>query len=233
MTAVLQISQVHKNYQSLRPLRLRELTIAPGERVAISGRYAGAAEVPVNPVSGASLPAQGEVRVTGRLTADIANGDEWLASLDRFGIVSPRGVLLDSATIEQNIAMVFTLMIDPVPPETAKRVRNLAAECGIVDVTAVTGHTAPEVRARVHLARAVALEPTLVILEHPTAGIAESAREPLAKDFAAVTDARRLAALVITQDEAFAKIAADRVLRLEGATGVLKPARRGWFGLGS
>jgi len=44
-----------------------------------------------------------------------------------------------------------------------------------------------------------------------------------------VTDARRLAALVITQDEAFAKIAADRVLRLEGATGVLKPARRGWF----
>lgn len=233
MTAVLQIFQVQKNYQSLRPLRLRELTIAPGERVAISGLDAGAAEVLVNLVTGASLPDQGEVRVTGRLTADIANGDEWLASLDRFGIISPRGVLLDSATIEQNIAMVFTLMIDPVPPETAARVRALAAECGIADVTAVTGQTAPDVRARVHLARAVALEPALVILEHPTAGVAESARAPLAKDFAAVTDARRLAALVITQDEAFAKIAADRVLRLEGATGVLKPARRGWFGLSS
>jgi ABC-type lipoprotein export system ATPase subunit len=231
VSAVLQVSQVQKNYQSLRPLRLRELTIAPGERVAISGLDAGAAEVLVNLVTGASLPDQGEVWVTGKLTAEIANGDDWLASLDRFGIVSPRGVLLESATIEQNIAMVFTLMIDPVPPETAARVSALATECGISDVTAVTGQTPPDVRARVHLARAVALEPALIILEHPTAGVPEAAREALAKDFASVTTARRLAALVITQDDAFARIAADRVLRLDGATGVLKPAGRRWFGL--
>jgi ABC-type transporter Mla maintaining outer membrane lipid asymmetry ATPase subunit MlaF len=229
VTNVLLIAQVQKNYSSLRPLRLRELTIAPGERVAISGLDAGAAEVLVNLVTGASLPDQGEVRVMGRPTADIANGDEWLASLDRFGIISARGVLLEAASIEQNIAMVFTLMIDPVPPETAARVGALAAECGISDVAAVTGETPPEIRARIHLARAVALEPGLLIIEHPTAGIPEEAREPFAKDLAAVTAARRLAALVITQDEAFARIAADRVLRLDGATGVLKPARRGWF----
>jgi branched-chain amino acid transport system ATP-binding protein len=230
VTAVLEISQVQKNYHSLRPLRLQELTIAPGERVAVSGLDAGAAEVLVNLVTGASLPDQGEVRVMGRLTAEIDNGDEWLASLDRFGIISPRGVLLESATIEQNVAMVFDLMIDPVPPETAARVRELAAACGISDMTAVTAQTPPETRARVHLARAVALGPSLLVLEHPTAGIPDAAREALAKDFASVTAARRLAALVITQDDAFARIAADRVLRLDGATGVLKPARRGWFG---
>jgi ABC-type transporter Mla maintaining outer membrane lipid asymmetry ATPase subunit MlaF len=230
VSAVLQISEVQKNYQSLRPLRLRELTIAPGERVAVSGLDAGAAEVLVNLVTGASLPDQGEVRVLGRLTAEIATGDEWLASLDRFGIISPRGVLLEAVTVEQNIAMVFDLMIDPVPPETAARVRELAAVCGISDVTAITGQTPPEIRARVHLARAVALEPALLVLEHPTAGISDAAREALANDVASVTAARRLAALIITQDDAFARIAADRALRLDGATGNLKPARRGWFG---
>ncbi len=230
MTAVLQLSRIQKNYQGLRPLRIQELTVAAGERVAIAGLDAAAAEVLINLVTGASLPDHGEVRVLDRLTTDITNGDEWLASLDRFGIVSPRGVLLEGASIAQNIAMVFTLEIDPIPPETAARVAALAADCGIPDIEAVTGESAPEIRTRVHLARAIALQPALLLLEHPTAGIPDSAREPLADRLVTVTHARGLAALVITQDEAFAARAANRALRLEPATGALKPVRRGWFG---
>ncbi len=186
----------------------------------------------VNLVTGASLPDHGEVRVQGRPTSEIVNGDEWLSSLDRFGIVSPRGVLLESATIAQNMAMPFTLDIDPVPPDVSARVAALAVECGIPDVAGVTGKAPPEIRARVHLARAVALEPVLLILEHPTAAVPEHAREALAKDFVTVTAVRRLAALVITQDDAFARAAADRALTLEGATGALKPlksTKRSWF----
>ena len=56
MTPVLQITGVQKRYQSLRPLRIQELTIAAAERVAVSGFDAGAAEVLVNLVTGASLP---------------------------------------------------------------------------------------------------------------------------------------------------------------------------------
>ena len=227
--AVLQISGLQKSYQSLRPLRLQALTIAAGERVAIAGLDAGAAEVLVNLVTGYSLPDHGEVRVLDRPTSAIVDGDEWLASLDRFGIVSPRGVLLGSQTIEQNIAMVFTLEIDPVPHDTATRVAALAAACGIGDVRAVTGEAPPEVRARVHLARAVALSPPLLILEHPTAGIPDSARDAYAQTFVAVTEARRLAALVITQDESFASRAGHRAFRLAPATGALKPIRRGWL----
>ena len=166
MTPVLQISGVHRRYQSLRPLRVQELTIAPGERVAVSGFDAGAAEVLVNLVTGASVPDEGDVRVLGQRTADIAGGDEWLASLDRFGIVSPRGVLLEGATLEQNLAMPMTLQIDPVPPAIAEKVVELARQCGIVtaeaDVRAslqvVTGEAPAAIRARVHFARAIALE---------------------------------------------------------------------------
>ncbi len=131
MTPVLQITGVQKRYQSLRPLRIQELTIAAGERVAVSGFDAGAAEVLVNLVTGASLPDEGEVRVLGHRTADIVDGDEWLASLDRFGIVSPRGVLLEGATLEQNLAMPFTLrstrcrpMLRPASSSLARAVRH-------------------------------------------------------------------------------------------------------------
>lgn len=228
MTAVLELAGIQKSYQSLRPLRLQSLTIAPGERVALSGLDAGAAEVLVNLVTGASLPDHGDVRVLGRATSEIVDGDAWLASLDRFGIVSPRGVLLDSATIAQNIAMVYTLEIDPVPPDTAARVAALARECGIEDVTAVTAAAPAAIRARVHFARAVALEPALLILEHPTLGIEAGQSEPLARDVAAVTERRTLAALIVTQDDAFAARAAHRALRLEPATGALKPVGPRW-----
>ncbi len=75
---VLEITDVEKRYQALRPFRLQALTIAPGERVAIVGLDAGAAEVLVNLVTGAGVADRGTVRVQGRNNADIANGDEWL-----------------------------------------------------------------------------------------------------------------------------------------------------------
>jgi ABC-type transporter Mla maintaining outer membrane lipid asymmetry ATPase subunit MlaF len=236
MTPVLQITGVQKRYQSLRPLRIQELTIAAAERVAVSGFDAGAAEVLVNLVTGASLPDQGEVRVLGHRTADIVGGDEWLASLDRFGIVSPRGVLVETFTIEQNLAMPLTLEIDPVQPGIAARVVELARECGILDLTGgedglqrITGEAAPAIRARVHLARAIALRPALLVLEHPGADLAADERLALADCIAGVAEAGGVAALVISKDDDVAKRAAHRALRLEAATGALKPIKRGWF----
>lgn len=246
---VVEMRGVRKNYQALRPFRLQALTISPGERVAVSGVDAGAAEVLVNLVTGAGLPDEGEVRTFGRSTAEISAADEWLSSLDRFGIVSPRAVLLEGSTVEQNLAMPFTLQIDPVPPEVAARVAALAEECGILAgrenaddpaengegstapgwLTRRAGELPPEIRARVHLARAVALEPSLLVLEHPTAGIPESARAALASDVVRVSEARGLPALVITQDDAFAARVAHRVLTLQPATGALRPVRKGWF----
>ena len=63
---VVEIAAVTKSYGGLRPLRIRALAVAPGERVAIAGIDAAGAEVMVNLVTGASLPDEGEIRVFGR-----------------------------------------------------------------------------------------------------------------------------------------------------------------------
>jgi ABC-type transporter Mla maintaining outer membrane lipid asymmetry ATPase subunit MlaF len=233
--AVLEVTGVRKSYQALRPLRIESLQALAGERVAISGVDAGGAEVLINLVTGAGLPDVGEVRVFGRPTSDIAGGDEWLTSLDRFGIVSPRAVLLEGATIQQNLAMPYTLQIDPVPPDVASRVAALAKECGMpVEHDASwlarkAGDVPPDMRIRLHLARAVALGPELLLLEHPTADVPEGARPAFADDLVRVTETRRLTTLVITQDARFAMKVAHRVLHLQAATGLLKPLRRGWL----
>ena len=231
MSPVLLISRVRKQYHGLRPLRINELSIAAGERVALSGLDAGAAEVLVNLVTGASLPDEGEIIVTGRSTASIADGEDWLASLDRFGIVSPRAVLLDSATLLQNLAMPLSLEIEPVPPGIAEQVNALAREAGIDPVQLEKPIAALDAvtRARAHLARAVALEPSLLILEHPTAGFAAGDGASFGQAVASVAGARSLATLMISEDAEFSAAAATRRLALHGASGDLRPPRRRLF----
>jgi ABC-type lipoprotein export system ATPase subunit len=187
----------------------------------------------VNLVTGASVPDEGDVLVLGRSTAAISDGEEWLASLDRFGIVSPRAVLLDSATLLQNLAMPFTLDIEPVQPDVAGRVVQLAREAGIEErwlgrpVAALDA----AIRVRVHLVRAVALDPSLLILEHPTAELAAGEGKAFGETVASVAGGRGLATLIISEDADFSVSAATRRLALEGATGNLKPPRKRIFGL--
>ena len=231
--AVITISGLQKNYSGLRPLRIRSLEIGAGERVALGGLDAVAAELLVNLVTGASLPDAGTVSVFAQSTADISDSDAWLTSLDRFGIVSPRAVMLEGSTLEQNLALPFTLQIDAIEGEIQERIGRLAAECGISreDLSRQAGDLPAHVRLRAHLARAVALDPVLLLVEHPTVEVSDAEKVPLARDVAAVAERRGIAALIITTDVDFAEAVAHRSLALQPATGDLVPWRkkRGWF----
>jgi ABC-type transporter Mla maintaining outer membrane lipid asymmetry ATPase subunit MlaF len=230
---MLEIRGVVKPFGGLRPLRIRALTIGAGERVSLGGLDAGVGELLVNLVTGASLPEQGEVFVFGQRTADIPDGDAWLDLLERFGIVSSRGVLLEGSTLLQNLAMPFTLAIDPVPPDVVAKVEAVAIECGLDPARWLelrTGELPADVRVLAHLARALALGPDLIVIEHPTAEIAPAARGPLATAIAHACDRRQVAALILTNDDVFGKAVAPRNLKLDGATGELKPLKKsGWF----
>jgi len=228
---VVSMRGVVKNYNALRPLRIAELSVAPGARIAVSGIDAPGAEVMLNLVTGASLPDQGEVRVFGRTTAAVSDGDEWLASLDRFGIVSERAVLLEGATVAQNLALPFALEIDPIPPDTMAQVESLADECGISRelLPQRAGDVPAAARTRLGLARAIALGPRLLLMEHPTAALRESDREAFGAIVARVCESRTLTMLAVTQDLAFASAAAQETLLLQAATGRLSAARRSWW----
>lgn len=231
--SVLHISKLQKQYGALRPLRILELSVSEGERVALGGVDGPGAETLVNLVSGATLPDEGIVETFGASTADITDGDAWLASLERFGIVSPRAVLLEGSTLQQNLALPLTLELDPVPPDVAIEVAALAAECGIAPehLSRVSGELPAHLRARTHLARALALKPQLLLLEHPTAEVDEAERPALARDFAAAIEGRRCAALILTLDVGFAVGVAHRSLLLQPATGAVIQwkVKRGWF----
>ena len=114
MSAVVELSHLSKNYGGLRPLRIDRFVLSHAEQAAILGvdRFAG--ETLINLITGATLPDAGEVRVFGRPTSDITDSADWLGVVDRFGILTERAVLLDSLTAIQNLAMPFSLEIEPL-----------------------------------------------------------------------------------------------------------------------
>jgi ABC-type transporter Mla maintaining outer membrane lipid asymmetry ATPase subunit MlaF len=227
---VLELSDVSKDYRGLRPLRIARLSIAAAEQIAVVGLDRAAAEVFVNLVTGATLPDVGEVRMFGRPTAAIADSADWLAVVDRFGIVSERAVLLEGLSVVQNLAVPFTLEIEPPPADIRERVVTLAREVGLPESvwTRPVAELDGAGRLRVKLARALALDPAVVLLEHPTAAIAPDDIVPLGAHIRAIARRRGAAAVALTADRNFANAVATRVLMLEAATGRLS-ARGGWW----
>ena len=225
---LINVRGVTKNYGGLRPLRLAALTIAPGDRLAILGIDAPAAEILVNLLTGASLPDEGEVRLFGRATAAISDADDWMATLDRVGMVSPRAMLAEELTVAQGIAMAFTLSLDPIPGQVSADVARLARDAGLAagDLGMRVSDAAPIVRARCRLARALATAPAVLVLEHANALVADGS-EAFGREIAALAKTRGMAVLALTADGTFATAVAERVFALDAATGNLK-AHGGW-----
>lgn len=228
---LLELSGISKNYHGLRPLRIDRLTLAAGERMAIVGLDGPAAETLTNLITGATLPEHGTVRVFGRATHEIADSAEWLATVDRFGILTARAVLLDGLSVLQNLAVPFTLDIEPPPDDVRVRAEGLAREVDIApgDIERQVGTVTSGIRARVRLARAVALDPAVLLAEHASAEVTGPEIRDLGRTIGAVASARRLALLAATADEGFAEAMGARVLRLDPATGRLRERRGGWF----
>jgi len=226
--AVIQVRGLRKNYGGLRPLRLSTLSVMAGERVAIVGLDAPAAEVLVNMLTGAMLPDEGDIQVFGRATSAIASADDWLSTLDRIGMVSTRAILVEELTVAQGIAMAYTLSLEPIPDVVKADVRRLAREAGLSDshLERRIADVAPLIKAQCRLARALAQQPSVLLLEHANA-LVPTESDGFGRAIAAMAKTRGLAVIALTADMAFARAVANRVLVLDGATGDLKEGS-GW-----
>lgn len=222
---LIDVTGVRKHYGGLRPLRINTLQVQLAERVTLRGFDAQAAEMLSLMVTGAALPDEGTITVAGRDTRDIATDTEWLLSLDLFGLVTNRAVLLDTLTLEANLALPFTLSIDPIPEEVRRAVAALADEVGLgrERLSASVQSLSAADRVRVHLARALAVSPQVLILEHITAALEPGDSASLGQTLVNIADDRSLAWMAISEDDAFVKALGGTVLALEPGSGDVKP----------
>jgi predicted ABC-type transport system involved in lysophospholipase L1 biosynthesis ATPase subunit len=229
--ALIELAGVVKHGPGLGPLRIDRLVVERGDRIALEGLDTTAAEVLLNLVTGAALADEGTVTVAGADTRAIATDTEWLASLDRFGIVTDRAVLVGQLSVAANIALPITLSIDPLADDVRAQVDGLAADAGLpaARLDEAAGSLDAPARARVHLARAMATKPEVLLLEHPTSPFAGSeAAQALGETLARLAESRRLGWVALTNDARFARASGGVRLVVDGASGRVRPGGAWW-----
>jgi putative ABC transport system ATP-binding protein len=226
---LIELSSVVKNYGGSEPLRIGHLAVTARDRIVLSGLGPQAAEMLMHLVCGAVLPDEGEVRIDGISTTAIQTDQQWLRSLDRFGLVTSRSVLLEQLPAIANLALPLTLAIDPMSDTTRREAERVGALAGLDSdrLRAPTSSFEAAERLRLHLGRALIVRPALVLLEHPTRGLGrDEDRVSFAQVLAASTLAREAGWFAVSDDEVFAR--ATKGTRLNVREGALTAVRSWW-----
>jgi predicted ABC-type transport system involved in lysophospholipase L1 biosynthesis ATPase subunit len=227
---LIEFAGVVKDYGGASPLRLTGLRISERDRIVLAGLDTAAAETAIHLISGAALPDEGTVRTGGADTREISTDTEWLLSLDRFGIVTARTVLLDGLPAAANLALPMTLSIDPMSDVTRRQVERLADEVGLARerLSIECGRLDPLDRVRLLLGRAIGAAPQLLLLEHPTVALTErSGRAEFGRVLRRVASAHAIGWLAFSDDRDFARATGGERWRVDAGSGA--PARERWW----
>jgi ABC-type transporter Mla maintaining outer membrane lipid asymmetry ATPase subunit MlaF len=143
-------------------------SVAAGEFWVLAGReYSGKSDL-LMLLAGLMPPVTGHYTLFGR---DVRGfGEAALAERLRVGLVFQGGQLFNHLTVAENIALPLLYHQNLPPAETARRVQTLL---DLMELTSLAGLTpaniAANMRQRVGLARALVLQPEILLLDNPLA----------------------------------------------------------------
>jgi osmoprotectant transport system ATP-binding protein len=226
---ILEYRNVQKSYAGRPALVDFSLSVAAGETVALVGP-SGSGKTTALKLANRLLETEaGEVRAFGRPVAE----QDAVALRRRIGYVIQEGGLLPHWTVEENVATVPRLLGWPAPRRGA-RVRELLTLVGLPPAEFAPRRPrelSGGQRQRVGVARALAAEPALLLMDEPFGALDPLARRAIQAEFRQWRRRIEAAVLIVTHDlrEAFAL--ADRVavlhegrLRQEGPPARLRAA---------
>ena len=220
---VVVVEDLHKSFGSQKVLNGISLTVRRGETLAVLGRSGTGKSVLLRLVIGLEKPDSGSVRIHGHDIVGLAL-DRLGESRKKMGFLFQHAALYDSLTVEQNVA--FPLQHhkkDMSTPEQGNRVKELLAEVGMGGhLEKMPSDISGGMQKRVGLARALALEPDILLLDEPTAGLDPISAAEIDDLVLKLQEEHQMASIVVTHDLHSAKTIANRLALLNEGNVVIE-----------
>ena len=212
--ALISLQDVHKSFGPQQVLRGLSLDVYRGETLCVIGESGCGKSVLLKHMIGLLHPDSGKVTFDGIDLAE-AREPEMVALRTRFGIVFQGGALFDSLNVGENVAFPLREHSKLTEDEITKRVTEKLA---LVGLTGIEEKRVAEIsggmQKRVALARAIALEPEVILYDEPTTGLDPIMADIINQLILRTKQHLMTTSVVVTHDMVSAYKVSDRIVMM-------------------
>ncbi|MFZ3200995.1 MAG: ABC transporter ATP-binding protein [Candidatus Acidiferrales bacterium] len=210
-TPLVQVSSLNKSFGPQKVLNGINLEVAQGETLSVLGRSGTGKSVLLKLMIGLDKPDSGSIRVYGEDVTKMP-----LKQLNevrkKIGFLFQQAALYDSLTVEENVAFPLRRHTRMSNAQRADRVRELLASVGMDgDVHKMPAEISGGMQKRAGLARALALDPEILLFDEPTAGLDPITAAEIDDLILRLHKERHVASVVVTHDIHTARAISDRM----------------------
>jgi len=214
--AVIEIRDLHTQFGKAVVHEDVSLSVRPGEIFSLVGGSGCGKSTLLRAILMLLQPVSGSIRVFGQEVIGLSE-EKALPLRRRWGVMFERGALFSSLTVAENVAMVMrehtglshSLIDEVVALKIA--LTGLPADAGAKYPNELSGG----MRKRAALARALALDPELLFLDEPTAGLDPLSASGIDELVKRLRDSLGLTIMMVTHDLDLLWRTADRVAVLD------------------
>jgi phospholipid/cholesterol/gamma-HCH transport system ATP-binding protein len=210
--AIIQVRDLCNTFGSNTVHKDLDLDVLHGEILGVVGGSGTGKSVLLRSIVGLLRPTSGEVQVFGKNMLSLNSRDR-SAMERRFGVLFQQGALFSSLTVLENIALP---LIEHVGLSRAQANDIARVKLALTGLPANAGHLYPSKLSggmikRAALARALALDPEILFLDEPTAGLDPIGAAAFDQLLLTLRDAFKLTVFLVTHDLDTLHAACDRV----------------------
>jgi phospholipid/cholesterol/gamma-HCH transport system ATP-binding protein len=209
--AAIELRDLYKRYGSQQVLCGLNLSITEGETVVVLGRSGTGKSVTLRLIVGLDQPDSGSVKVHGQEITSL-KGDALNAARSKIGFLFQDAALYDSLTVAENVAFPIRHRSDVAKPEKHGRVQELLSFVGMEkDAAKMPADISGGMKKRVGLARALALDPDILLFDEPTSALDPITAREIEDLILKLQKERHVTSLVVTHDIRGARHYANRM----------------------
>ena len=212
--SIIELREVHKRFGAVRVLDGVSLSIARGKTTVVIGESGTGKSVLLKHIVGLLRPDSGEVHFHGQRIDHLS--EEGLVPIRRrMGLLFQMGALFDSMTVSENIAFPILEHTERSAEEMDETVSMKLRMVGLDGYQARRpGELSGGQKKRVALARAIALDPEMVLYDEPTTGLDPVRADVINELILKLQRELHVTSVVVTHDMTSAYKVGDRIVML-------------------
>jgi phospholipid/cholesterol/gamma-HCH transport system ATP-binding protein len=209
-----EVDALKKSFGAQHVLRGVDFQVAKAETLAVLGRSGTGKSVLLRLMIGLQQPDSGCVKIHGEEIGSL-KPDQLNEVRKKMGFLFQQGALYDSLSVEENVAFPLNRHTKLKDGERKQKVKELLANVGMEqDLNKMPSELSGGMQKRVGLARALALDPDILLFDEPTAGLDPITADEIGALIVDLKKKRKMTAVVVTHDIHGARKFADRLVLL-------------------